>query len=131
MSSFLSDISPSWPSNAYFARYCSTSGSGGGGGGAACRDGGGGGARDAEEAAAGVDFAAGGLRAGVAADLPGRGCAAGFGREAAGFFCETKSGSERMIKNGGCAYICGAAFPKKLALGDGSHNAGFRLRYGT
>ena len=82
MSSFLSDISPSWPSKSNFARYMSTSGSagsggggGGGGGGAAARLGGGGTFRPLLEAAEdGVGFGAEiDFGAAFTEDLPGRG----------------------------------------------------------
>lgn len=90
MSSFFKDISPSCPSNANLALYCSTSGSGsalGGGGG-------GGGGGTAALVGAGVRCAVlaegtedGGGLAATGADFPGKGCAAGFGRAAApGFF---------------------------------------------
>lgn len=79
-SSFLRAISPAWPSNANLARYSSTSGSGGGGSAAALGGGGGGGgACDALDVEKLEDMAAGG-----AAALPGKGFAAGFGRDAAG-----------------------------------------------
>ena len=86
MSSFLSDISPSCPSNANLARYDGTSGclgGGGGGGGTLIREGalirGGALSFPAD------DDVAGGCRM---ADPPGRGCGVGFNLDVAcGFFC--------------------------------------------
>lgn len=87
----MSDISPSWPSNANLALYIGFSGSGGGGGAAA--RGGGGGARGTVELAAETDTLVTGAGAGVelitgfcaanGVDWPGRGRAVGFGRDAA------------------------------------------------
>ena len=80
MSSFLSDISPSCPSNANLARYVGTSGCFGGGGGTLARGGAGGGALSFPA----DDDTAGGCRL---ADPPGIGCGVGFGLDVpCGFF---------------------------------------------
>ena len=80
-SSFLSDISPSCPSNANFARYVGISDClGGGGGGTLAR----GGARGGALSFPAVDDTTGGCRL---ADPPGIGCGVGFDLDAAcGFF---------------------------------------------
>jgi hypothetical protein len=89
MSSFLSDISPSCPSNANLARYDGTSGclgGGGGGGGAVIR----GGALSFPA----DDDAAGGCRM---VDPPGRGCGVGFDLDVAGgFFCTEFPGQKDL-----------------------------------